>query len=628
MTVQKKLPSDIEENIQNLAGDIYLQIEDKITALLTSYSDNIEITPEIITTHPLFTALKEQHKSEQSQANKSLEDNNAELAALKAEQISQQSQLAKLQEDLSNAENLNSAKLTDSEQVLKDKLAENSQLSKQVSTLNQENSQQQQLLKEVGFEAENATKQLKDLATEKEALAKNDKAKAATLAVQNQQYSDLQLKFDQVSSELEYLKAEQEHKLLSSNEQLTHEQQQAGLLNAKVSDLQADIEAKQTLLDQQQENITHKEHENTDLTAKNKHLEQTIAQIEQNGIVAQQQYETQKQKINDKWLNEQEKNTQILKQSSDDNEQIIKQMHDAERHKQTLENELSDVKGELKAVNKQQLQVLDTVKTLEIQVEKEQAITSKLSEEKTSLEEALVQAEYEYNNTYGQQKQKITELTNELATIAIEHKSAQQSITNLDQTTQAQVEQISRLEQQVENEQLKFKQAIEKQNENHNQIVTGHQKALADNNAALSELQRQVDKTATELTHQLESKIALLATESTKLSELQLAHATVTENLAKIEHGLNEKQQLLTAVEAELAADRARTAKNRLLHQESKGKQEVEYNKARETIKYLRDENTELNRKLVQQVNELEDKLTEYRLRFEYAQKQLAKISK
>ena len=48
MTEQKKLPSEIEENIQNLAGDIYLQIEDKITALLTSYSENLAVSPELI----------------------------------------------------------------------------------------------------------------------------------------------------------------------------------------------------------------------------------------------------------------------------------------------------------------------------------------------------------------------------------------------------------------------------------------------------------------------------------------------------------------------------------------------------------------------------------------------------
>jgi hypothetical protein len=47
-----------------------------------------------------------------------------------------------------------------------------------------------------------------------------------------------------------------------------------------------------------------------------------------------------------------------------------------------------------------------------------------------------------------------------------------------------------------------------------------------------------------------------------------------------------------------LVADRAATAKNRRWQQESKDKQEVEYNKTRETIKYLGDENTELNLEL------------------------------
>ena len=55
----------------------------------------------------------------------------------------------------------------------------------------------------------------------------------------------------------------------------------------------------------------------------------------------------------------------------------------------------------------------------------------------------------------------------------------------------------------------------------------------------------------------------------------------------------------------------------------NKDKQELEYNKARETIKFLRDENTDLQLKLTEQVTQLEDQLREYRLRFEYAQKQI-----
>ena len=61
-------------------------------------------------------------------------------------------------------------------------------------------------------------------------------------------------------------------------------------------------------------------------------------------------------------------------------------------------------------------------------------------------------------------------------------------------------------------------------------------------------------------------------------------------------------------------------------------KQETENNKVRETIKFLRDENHQLisdnNEQKIQftdQAYELENKLTEYRLKFEYAQKQLNK---
>ena len=465
MTVQKKLPSDIEENIQNLAGDIYLQIEDKITALLTSYSDNIDVSPEIVTTHPLYMALEEQFQSQQLLATKSQQENNSELEILKAEQKAQHNQLAQLQEELSNAENLNSAKLTDSEQILKDKLAENSQLVKQVATLNQENEQQQQQLKTVSLAAENATTTLNELTTEKDALAKNDKAKAATLAVQNQQYSDLQLKFDQVSSELEYLKAEQEHKLLSSSEQLNHEQQQANLLHEQISTLQKELKNKQVSIDQQQATITKVEHENSDLTLKVNSQEQTIVQIEQDAVSAQQQYEKEKQQINDKWLNEQEKNALVLKQLSVDNEQVIKQIHEAERDTQALENKLAEANEELVAANKQQFQVAETVNSLEQQLQKELAVSAKLNADNLHLKTSLEQAELKHNSNSEQQTKQIAELTQTLEKSVTEAKTNQQTIAELSQENHTQLEKINDLLSQNENEQLKFKQAIDKQDE-------------------------------------------------------------------------------------------------------------------------------------------------------------------
>jgi len=68
--------------------------------------------------------------------------------------------------------------------------------------------------------------------------------------------------------------------------------------------------------------------------------------------------------------------------------------------------------------------------------------------------------------------------------------------------------------------------------------------------------------------------------------------------------------------------------------QVNREKQEQENDKVRETIKDLRDENSEIvsenNKKqeqYVEQIHELESKLTEYRLKFEYAQKQLMQPS-
>ena len=68
--------------------------------------------------------------------------------------------------------------------------------------------------------------------------------------------------------------------------------------------------------------------------------------------------------------------------------------------------------------------------------------------------------------------------------------------------------------------------------------------------------------------------------------------------------------------------------------QVNREKQEQENDKVRETIKYLRDENSDVTsqnnqqkEQFMEQIHELENKLTEYRLKFEYAQKQLMQPS-
>ena len=511
---------------------------------------------------------------------------------------------------------------------MKEKLAENTQLAKQVATLNKENTEQQQKLESLNLTAENATQSLNEIVLQKEALAKNDKAKAATLTVQNQQYSDLQLKFEQVSSELEYLKAEQEQKLLSSNAQLTHEQQQANLLNDQIAALQAELENKQVNIDKQQADITLKAHESNDLKKKINSLEQTVKQNEKAAVVTQQQYELDKKEINTSLLNEQQKNAQALKLSSDNNEQIVKKMHDVERSKQAIESKLTQVNEELSLQKNQHQQVKEAVKSLETQVKKEQALSAKLSDENSHLKTTLAKTESDLTNIKEQQTKKVTELTKAFDKAVLEKESSQQLITQLEQKDTDKLEKINELTSQNKNEQLKHKLSIEKQEENHNKMVTVHQRELVKQNELYVELQRKSDTALADLSSQLEEKVKRATLESTKLAEIEVSYAKSLVDIASIEKDLAEKQRQLTAVQTELDEDRKKTANNRLLHQENKDKQEVEYNKARETIKYLRDENTELNRRLDQQISELEDKLTEYRLRFEYAQKELTKVNR
>jgi hypothetical protein len=327
-------------------------------------------------------------------------------------------------------------------------------------------------------------------------------------------------------------------------------------------------------------------------------------------------------------LNEQQKNAQALKLSSDNNEQIVKKMHEVERSKQAIESKLTQVNEELSLQKNQHQQVKEAVKSLETQVKKEQALSAKLSDENSHLKTTLAKTESDLTHIKEQQTKKVTELTKAFDKAVLEQESSQQLITQLEQKNTDKLEKINELTSQNKNEQLKHKLSVEKQEENHNKMVTVHQRELAKQNELYVELQRKSDTALADLSSQLEEKVKRDTLESTKLAEIEVSYAKSLVDIASIEKDLAEKQRQLTAVQTELDEDRKKTANNRLLHQENKDKQEVEYNKARETIKYLRDENTELNRRLDQQISELEDKLTEYRLRFEYAQKELTKVNR
>jgi len=124
--------------------------------------------------------------------------------------------------------------------------------------------------------------------------------------------------------------------------------------------------------------------------------------------------------------------------------------------------------------------------------------------------------------------------------------------------------------------------------------------------------------------HQLKDQMSEIQTHWQKTTEeLQQKHDVLDDSLSKANTDNMQYQQEISALNGKVSSAKESVLSSQQRFESGREKQENEYNKARETIKYLRDENLELSSKLEQEVAELEDKVREYRLRFEYAQKQL-----
>jgi soluble cytochrome b562 len=113
--------------------------------------------------------------------------------------------------------------------------------------------------------------------------------------------------------------------------------------------------------------------------------------------------------------------------------------------------------------------------------------------------------------------------------------------------------------------------------------------------------------------------------------ELEKAKTSLEQQVATEQQDVKLYQKEVTVLAEQLKV--AQEGQDNILERfnSNREKQEIENTKVRETIKFLRDENHDLltaksveTTEYTDKINELEHKLTEYRLKFEYAQKQLA----
>jgi len=523
MASQPKSPLDIEEQIQNLAGDIYVQIEDKVSALVSAHTQPVEITLETIQTHPAYLSLENNFQQCEQSFTQQVEKLEASENLLKQ---SDKDKSAKI-----NKQNDQIAELTLKLNSTADELNNLKDVHNQQSTSSTEQlSKEQNTVKQYQGDIEALQQTIVD-------LEQSMSSEVATKAQLNEQLCEEQKKVVQAQDALIIHR----DNALTLERKLASEIELTTTLNANIHELT------QTVTDLR-ENLAKAEAQVEQFT-----LDVTAFQGEQEALTHQL---TECEKVN----HDIEQSLEAERQSK--GQQKSTHLLEIDALKQSIDKHRTELEA-LVTVNEQHKDKIDVLN---------QTIADSKIQAETQEELRLTQE--------NQHKESLEVLNKTLV-------EEQHSVKALVSQLQAQTDK--------QKEQAKQYNAAEKEAE----------KAIAESEKYAAEL--------TEKVAQLESDMNALKQER---STLTVERDTLTQTITANQKDINKLTEKYDTAEKKTKEANARAIAN-------KEKQENEYNKARDTIKYLRDENHELSTKLDRQVNELEDKLREYRLRFEYAQKQL-----
>jgi len=226
----------------------------------------------------------------------------------------------------------------------------------------------------------------------------------------------------------------------------------------------------------------------------------------------------------------------------------------------------------------------------------------------------------------AEKKQEVVKLNEQLE--ALEKKIAQKN----EQLQQAQSESIEQKKLLAEQEETLA--SLEEKTQQQASTLKNNEEMvneLAEQKNALKD-QCEQEKNAYLLKEQEQEDLHKSALE--KITQLEKNNQEVLDNLAVEQSYVQSYQKEIETLTSQVdVAQKDQEDVLARLHA-NREKQEQENDKVRETIKYLRDENTEVTsqnnqqkEQFMEQIHELENKLTEYRLKFEYAQKQLVQTS-
>jgi len=568
MVDKDMLSKDFEEQIQSLAGDIYIQVEEKVSSMVTSLVASQELTDEKVEQHTHYISLKESQQKIQTEIEQVKSSSEQQIKNAQKEKDQLNEKLVVSAAEINNLKEVNGSKQSDSEVLLKEKLDEISALNIKLEAFIKQEPVTIDRIATAEKQIQELTENKIKLEQSATTLIKSDSAKVVALDLQSKQISELQLQVNNANSELEQLQLEQSKLLETKASDLGEEKKQITELNGKVLQLNEQLKIS---TEKQKQVGESEEHHKKQLVGLNDKIVQLTEQLNVSA-------EKQKQ-ASDSADEQQQVKIQALNKEQDALIAII-----ATHKEKELANEEAIKKSSSEAGNTKQ------------QIEK---LTAELVAEKQKIDEQVKQLQTlkQENSDQGENQLVTTDKITALESANSELQKQRDSLQDEQQKSNDKLQIVAK-DYQDKISKLNDKQLVDEK-----RFITDSQ-ILKDSQVALENEKQTLQAQLGELQTKVDSSEADLVNKQSSADQHQEVLASLEEQLkeAKSEHD-NTQQRIDNA----------------------KAKFDSDSDQARETIKYLRDENHEITTKYEQRVGELEDKLTEFRLRFEYAQRQLAK---
>ena len=555
MVNKSKLSKGVEEQIQSLASDVYIQIEDKLTQLISSAVESSTNNKETAQQSDNYLELEKSYKISQLELSEQADSFTNKTQSFEQEIDSLKKSLVDKQGDVETHKQNFQVELTQNTINFTETIEA---LEKKLSNQQQERSQQQNKQQETGS-------QLEEKLLETEQALKDSKQEIdglnGRIAVLTKQEVSLSKKIgdtaEQRSSDDSKLQTERktwQEANKAQSDALTQKQQQLDEQAAAVVKLTAELESLK------QESQKANDSQTQEIQGKVKALADQLQQEKDGNITLKQTLAEQ-----------------------------LKQVETSTSQQKTLTEELQKEKNN------------------------NAALEQKLTEQVQQLQESTLAKESELTVQLQQEIDSKAKLKQELAEqLQLEQNSKaalQQELSILQRDVDTQQDQNKQLENQVESSQKKVAELAET-------LASEKQKQVEEQEASASQVQerQQLQETAQQAIIELEkNKAELLKQIETEQTDVKLYQQEVGALKDQVKVAEEGQENILQRFNS------------------NREKQEKDNEKVRETIKFLRDENHDLisshaeqNTTFNEQIHELEHKITEYRLKFEYAQKQLA----